>query len=65
MLMPPISTGPVSHQLAHLPDHSVHQGEYEVERDDKNGENEKHRFIASCTAEMLIEQTINHIMEYH
>jgi hypothetical protein len=50
-----ISTGPVPHQLAHLPDHSIHKGDYEIERDYENGENEEYRFIASRTPEMFIE----------
>ena len=49
------STGPVSHQLDHLPDHCVNKGDYEEERDHNNGNGEKHRFIVSPTAETLKE----------
>jgi hypothetical protein len=48
------STGPVSHQFARLPNHSIHKGNDEIEGDYKNGKDEECRFIASRTAEMLI-----------
>jgi hypothetical protein len=49
-----ISTGPVSRQLDRLSDHCVHKGDYEKERDQRNGE-EKYPFIVSHTVETLNE----------
>jgi hypothetical protein len=50
-----ISTGPVSRQLDHLPDHCVHKGDYEKERDHKKGNGEKYPFVLCHTAETLKE----------
>jgi len=51
-----ISTGPVSHQLDHLPDHCVNKGDYEIERDRKRkSKGKEYRPIASRTAETPLE----------
>lgn len=46
-----ISTGPAAHQ----PNRGVHKGDYEIERDDKDGKDEEYRLIASRTAVIVIE----------
>lgn len=46
-----ISTSPASHP----PNHGVYNGDYEIERDHKDGKYEEYRFIASRAPEIVIE----------
>ena len=53
-----ISTEPALHQ----PHHAVQKGDYEIERDYRNGKDEEYRFIASRTAVTVKECGIDEIM---